>query len=62
MRDIFDAVYGLLIIPEPDDPLDRWDIFTHSCIPVMQVCSISYFEIYLAADVVDLFAEFGLKM
>nr|XP_019961982.1 PREDICTED: uncharacterized protein LOC109641850 isoform X1 [Paralichthys olivaceus]XP_019961990.1 PREDICTED: uncharacterized protein LOC109641850 isoform X1 [Paralichthys olivaceus]XP_019961998.1 PREDICTED: uncharacterized protein LOC109641850 isoform X1 [Paralichthys olivaceus] len=22
MRDIFDAVYGLLIIPEPDDPLD----------------------------------------
>uniref|UniRef100_A0A8D3CAX5 UBC core domain-containing protein n=1 Tax=Scophthalmus maximus TaxID=52904 RepID=A0A8D3CAX5_SCOMX len=23
MRDVFDAVYGLLIIPEPDDPLDR---------------------------------------
>ncbi|AWP03882.1 putative bifunctional E2/E3 enzyme R795-like isoform 2 [Scophthalmus maximus] len=22
MRDVFDAVYGLLIIPEPDDPLD----------------------------------------
>lgn len=22
-REIFDAVYGLLIIPEPDDPLDR---------------------------------------
>uniref|UniRef100_A0A3Q4MI38 UBC core domain-containing protein n=1 Tax=Neolamprologus brichardi TaxID=32507 RepID=A0A3Q4MI38_NEOBR len=32
MRDIFDAVYGLLIIPEPDDPLDRtrFDPFLHS--------------------------------
>lgn len=28
MREIFDAVYGLLIIPEPDDPLDRWEMYT----------------------------------
>ena len=25
MRDILNAVYGLLIIPEPEDPLDRLD-------------------------------------
>ena len=24
MREILNAVYGLLIAPEPDDPLDRW--------------------------------------
>uniref|UniRef100_A0A4W6CAN3 UBC core domain-containing protein n=1 Tax=Lates calcarifer TaxID=8187 RepID=A0A4W6CAN3_LATCA len=25
MRDILDAVYGLLIVPEPQDPLDRYN-------------------------------------
>lgn len=25
VREIFDAVYGLLMFPEPEDPLDRWD-------------------------------------
>ncbi len=34
MRDILNAVYGLLIIPEPEDPLDRLDSIpkhTHTC-------------------------------
>lgn len=29
MRDILNAVYGLLIIPEPEDPLDRLDPRIH---------------------------------
>lgn len=31
MREILDAVYGLLIAPEPEDPLDRltWTIIWH---------------------------------
>ena len=26
MREILDAIYGLLISPEAEDPLDRWDL------------------------------------
>ncbi len=31
MRDILNAVYGLLIVPEPEDPLDRLDYVDIYC-------------------------------
>uniref|UniRef100_A0A8C9Y4F1 UBC core domain-containing protein n=1 Tax=Sander lucioperca TaxID=283035 RepID=A0A8C9Y4F1_SANLU len=38
MRDILNAVYGLLIVPEPDDPLDRLDSRPHTLI-IHQYCT-----------------------
>lgn len=36
MREILEAVYGLLIIPEPEDPLDR--LHTHTCARIHAFC------------------------
>lgn len=41
MRDILNAVYGLLIVPEPDDPLDRLDSRPHTLI-IHQYCTCPY--------------------
>ena len=35
MREILDAIYGLLISPEAEDPLDRWDLLNHTAFYMM---------------------------
>lgn len=65
MKEMFDAVFGLLIIPEPDDPLDRWDML-YVCwnfinlFSVVDVCSITAVVSYVPKFIITTDASFIL--